>query len=153
MGARQSDAGEAIGKAFLTAAAIVDLDGIDPERSSIYSDLVVAFLNEAARRSLEAMMKGGYVYQTELVGNWVKKGLEEGLQQGLQQGRQQGLREGILQARAQDVLAILDSRGLPIPSDVRARVLGSSDLVELDHWIRRAAVVADALELLAPDPS
>ncbi|WP_438035774.1 hypothetical protein [Sorangium sp. So ce204] len=120
----QGEAGEAIGTAFL--AAVVELG---EERRAVYGDLVLSSLNEAARRRLEAMMKAGYQFQSEFARSYVAKGK--------------------IEAKAQDVLAFLEARGLEIPADVRERVLASTDLDELDRWIRRAAVIRDARELLA----
>ncbi|WP_437732148.1 hypothetical protein [Sorangium sp. So ce1335] len=47
------------------------------------------------------------------------------------------------------MLAFLEARGLGIPVDVRQRVLASTDIDALDRWVRRAAVVSDARDLLA----
>ncbi|AKT38687.1 hypothetical protein [Chondromyces crocatus] len=124
----KGEAGVAIGKAFLQAAA-----GLDAERAAMYSDLVVASLNEAARRKLESMVKREYVFQTELVKRWVEQGTEAGK----------------LEAKAQAVLDVLEARGLAVPAAVRERVLGSTDLTELDGWIRRAAVVSGVEALFA----
>ncbi|WP_437819714.1 hypothetical protein [Sorangium sp. So ce1078] len=128
----QSEAGQAIGVAFLAAAA-----GLDEARRALYTDVVLSSLNEAARRMLEAMMKSGYEFQSEFARGYVAKGREE------------GIRAGALEAKAHDVLAVLEARGLEVPADVRERVLASTDIAELDRWIRRAAVVSDARELLA----
>ncbi|WP_437725631.1 hypothetical protein [Sorangium sp. So ce861] len=127
----QEEAGEAIGVAFLAAAA-----GLDQERRGLYADVVLSSLNAAARRTLEAMMKSGYEYQSEFARSYVAK------------GRQEGRLEGLLEAKALSVLAVFEARGLEVPADVRERVLTSKDLAELDRWIRRAAVVSDARELL-----
>ncbi|WP_437304496.1 hypothetical protein [Sorangium sp. So ce388] len=124
----QEETGEAIGAAFLAAAA-----GLDQERRDLYADVVLSSLNAAARRTLEAMMKSGYQYQSEFARSYVAKGQ--------------------IEAKAQAVLAFLDARGLEVPADVRERVLASTDLAELDRWIRRAAVVSDARELLATNGS
>ncbi|WP_437937113.1 hypothetical protein [Sorangium sp. So ce341] len=132
----EGEAGEAIGVAFLAAAG-----GLDQERRALYADVVLSSLNAAARRTLEAMMKSGYQYQSEFARSYVAKGREE------------GVREGTLKAKAHDVLAILEARGLEVPADVRERVLASTDIPELDRWIRRAAVVGDARELLATNGS
>ena len=94
---------------------------------------MLSSLNAAARRTLEAMMKSGYEFQSEFARSYVAK------------GRQQG----ILEAKAHDVLAFLEARGLEVPAEVRERVLASTDIAELDRWIRRAASVGDAWELLA----
>ncbi|MGK4008310.1 hypothetical protein WMF31_37200 [Sorangium sp. So ce1036] len=132
----QGEAAEAIGVAFLAAAA-----GLDEERRAVYGDLVLSSLNAAARRTLEAMMKAGYEFQSEFARSYVAKGMEK----GMAKGRQAGLLEG----KAQAVLAVLEARGLEVPPEVRKRVLASTDLAELDRWIRRAASVGDARELLA----
>ncbi|WP_437854662.1 hypothetical protein [Sorangium sp. So ce363] len=128
----QSEAAVAIGEAFFAAAP-----GLDEERRAVYGDLVLSSLNAAARRKLEAMMKSGYQFQSEFARGYVAKGREE------------GIREGTLKTKAHDVLAILEARGLEVPVEVRERVLASTDLDELDRWIRRAAVISDARELLA----
>ncbi|WP_437896412.1 hypothetical protein [Sorangium sp. So ce124] len=124
----QSEAAEAIGVAFFEAA-----DELDEERRAVYGDLVLSSLNAAARRKLEAMMKSGYQFQSEFARGYVAKGRQE----------------GILEAKAHDVLVFLEARGLEVPAEVRERVLASTDIDELDRWVRRAAVISDARELLA----
>ncbi|WP_437905545.1 hypothetical protein WME95_45915 [Sorangium sp. So ce327] len=124
----QSEAAEAIGEAFFAAAA-----ALDEERRAVYGDLVLSSLNAAARRRLEAMMKSGYQFQSEFARSYVAKGRQE----------------GILEAKAHDVLAVLEARGLEVPVEVRAHVLASTDLDELDRWIRRAVIISDARDLLA----
>ncbi|WP_438040891.1 hypothetical protein [Sorangium sp. So ce128] len=136
----QGEAGEAIGVAFLAAAA-----GLDEERRAVYGDLVLSSLNAAARRMLEAMMKSGYEFQSDFARSYVAKGVEKGVEKGREQGRQ----EGLLEAKAHAVLAVLEARGVEVPAEVRERVLASTDIAELDRWIRRAASVGDARELLA----
>lgn len=128
----QEEVGEAIGLAFLAAAT-----GLDEERRALYTDVVLSSLNEAARRMLEAMMKAGYEYQSEFARSYVAKGREE------------GLREGTLKAKAQAVLAVFEARGMEVPDDVRERILASTDMAELDRWLRRAVVISNARELLA----
>ncbi|AUX44367.1 uncharacterized protein SOCE26_058310 [Sorangium cellulosum] len=65
----------------------------------------------------------------------------------------QGRQQRILEAKAHDVLAVIEARGLEVPADIRERVLAGTDLAELDRWIRRAAVVSDARELLVTTSS
>ncbi len=110
--------------AFLAAAA-----GLDEERRALYGDVVLSSLNAAARRTLEAMMKSGYQFQSEFARSYVAKGQ--------------------IEAKAHAVLTVLEARGLEVPAEVRERVLASTDIAELDRWVRRAAVVSDARELLA----
>ena len=84
-------------------------------------------------------MKSGYQYQSEFARSYVAKGREEGIQEGIQ--------EGTLKAKTEAVMTVLEARGLDVPTDVRERIVGSTDLAELDRWIRRAAVVGEAREL------
>lgn len=74
------------------------------------------------------MASGEYEIQTE----FVRKNIEK------------GRTEGTVEAKAADVLTVLEARGRTVPDDVRRRVLGSRDLGELERWLRRAAVVDDA---------
>jgi hypothetical protein len=122
----QGEQGEAIGEAFLEARG-----KLSDELRAFYADVVLSSLNEAARRRLEAMLKAGYEYQSEFARTYVAQGKVE--------------------AKAQDVIAVLDARELEVPPDVRERILGSADLAELDRWIRRAAVVSEASQLFEPE--
>ncbi|WP_437608572.1 hypothetical protein WMF20_47760 [Sorangium sp. So ce834] len=122
----QSAAGLAIAVAALAAAA-----GLDQEQQALYLDVVLSSLNEAARRSLETKMKSGYEFQSDFARSYVAK------------GRLEGQREEAASA----VLKVLEARGLEIPAEVRERVLASTDMTELDRWLRRAVLVADAKAL------
>ena len=119
-------------------AALAAARGLDVERATLYDDLVLFWLNEAARRKLEELMEQGrYEYQSELVRRHVA----------------QGEVKGRLAANAQAVLTVLDVRGLSVSSDLRQRILGCTDVATLDRWLRRAVVAADAQELLdEPSP-
>ncbi|WP_437312330.1 hypothetical protein [Sorangium sp. So ce388] len=127
----QSAAGLTIAVAALTAAA-----GLDQERQDLYLDVVLSSLNEAARRSLEEKMKSGYEFQSDFARSYVAK------------GRQEGLLEGQREAAANAVLKVLEARGLEIPPEVSERVLASTDMTELDRWLRRAVVIPEARALL-----
>jgi hypothetical protein len=43
------------------------------------------------------------------------------------------------------VLAILDTRGVEVPDEARAKIASCTDLVQLGTWIRRA-VTADKIQ-------
>jgi len=114
--------------AEIAAAALASTAGLDEERATLYGDVVLSCLGEAARRALEAMMgSGNYEYQSEFVRRNVARGRAE--------------------HAAQAVLAVLETRGLAIPDDVRQRVLASTDVAELDRWLLRAVVVGSAAEI------
>jgi len=63
--------------AAIAAAVLPAIQGLDEERARFYGDLVYNALNDAARRALEAMMKG-YEYQSELAKKYVAQGRQEG---------------------------------------------------------------------------
>jgi hypothetical protein len=52
-------------------------------------------------------------------------------------------------ARAEDVLTVLEERGLPVSGEERERITGSADSGELARWLRRAVTAAKASDLFA----
>jgi hypothetical protein len=92
---------------------------------------VLISLNEVTRRALEEKMARGYEYQSDFARKYVAE----------------GRREGAAQAKAHDVITVIEARGLPVAEDIRARILKSSDLAELDRWLRRAVSLRSASEL------
>ena len=65
--------GEGEQGAAIAAAVLPAVAGLDDERARFYGDLVLNSLNEAARRALEAMMKG-YEYQSDFAKKYVAQG-------------------------------------------------------------------------------
>jgi len=59
--------------------------------------------------------------------------------------------EAKAEAKAEDVLNILEVRGLAVNDAQRQEILGCRDLDRLDRWLRRAALVSSAEEVTA-DP-
>ncbi|GAA3989987.1 hypothetical protein GCM10022384_42430 [Streptomyces marokkonensis] len=55
--------------------------------------------------------------------------------------------EGRVQGRAEDVLLVLEQRGLDVSDDVRGRVTGCDDPEVLRHWLARAVTVLKAEEI------
>ena len=125
-----SDVGAAIAAAVLPA-----VEQLDEERARFYGDLVLTSLNEAARRALEAKMKG-YEYQSDFARKYVAQGREE----------------GEVTARARAVLTVLRVRGIEVSEDARERILAEKDAGRLERWIERAAVAASLAEVFA-EPS
>ncbi|MFI2433739.1 hypothetical protein [Streptomyces sp. NPDC018693] len=72
-----------------------------------------------------------------------------------QQVREEGRKEGFEEARreirreiwAQNVLMVLERRGLEVPDTVRERVLSSRDLDEVTAWFDRAWEVTRAQDV------
>lgn len=126
----------AVGVAALTAVM-----GLSDEKKILYSDLVFAALSEAALAALEELMNSGnYEFQSEFARTHQAKGRAEGREEGLAKGRAEG--------RAEALLAVLESRGLRVSNQARARILECTDGEQLDAWLRRAVSVASVDELL-----
>lgn len=102
---------------------------LDEDTRVLYFDLIEAALSEAARKAFE-MLPQNYEFQ----GPTFKKGKLEGQLEGQA-------------AMAASLLDVLDARGLTIPDEVRQRAQSTTDLDQLRHWIRRAAVITRADEL------
>ncbi len=118
-------------------AALAAARGLDVERATLYDDLVLFWLNEAARSQLEELMeRGRYEYQSEIVRRHVA------------QGREVGREEGRTETKAQDVLTVLEARGFAVSEELRRRILECTDLATLDGWLRRAVVIADVSKLI-----
>jgi hypothetical protein len=134
----ESEQGAAIAATVLTA-----IRELDDDRVRLYYDLVYNSLNEAARRALEAMMKG-YEYQSDFAKKYVA--------QGLTQGRTEGLTEGFAKGRTEEaaraLLTVLRVRGIAVPDAVRERVLAQKDPELLERWLERAAVAASVTAVL-----
>ncbi|MGC2997730.1 hypothetical protein ACPF8X_04795 [Streptomyces sp. G35A] len=61
--------------------------------------------------------------------------------------RDEGRAEGEARRAAEDVLDILDVRGLDVPDAVRERITGCGDPEILRHWLRRAVTAPTAVEI------
>jgi hypothetical protein len=123
--------GESEQGAAIAAAVLPVVRGLDDERARFYGDLVPSSLNAAARRALEAMMKG-YEYQSDFAKKYVA----------------QGRAEGEAAARARDVLTVLEARGIAVPERAHERILAQKDPERLERWLQRAATAPSLAEVL-----
>jgi len=53
------------------------------------------------------------------------------------------------EGKAEDVLTVLEERGLPVSDEDRERITSSADSSQLDQWLRRAVTAAKASDLFA----
>jgi hypothetical protein len=121
--------------ATIAGALLPALQGLDDDRARFYYDLVYNSLNEAARRALEAMMKG-YEYQSD----FAKKYVEQGREQGREEGREQGERVLLLRQ--------LRKRFGELPAIVVARV-ESAEVAVIERWgdrVLNATTLAEVLD-------
>jgi hypothetical protein len=123
--------GETEQGATIAAAVLPAIRGLDDDRVKLYYDLVYNSLNKAARRALEAIMKG-YEYQSDFAKKYVA----------------QGRAEGRAEEAANAVLTVLQARGLTVPEAVREHILSQKDLERLERWLKKAAVAASVSAVL-----
>jgi len=123
----------------IAATVLPAIRGLDDDRARLYYDLVYNSLNEAARRALEAMMKG-YEYQSDFAKKYVAE------------GRTEGRAEGRAEEAARALLTVLRVRGIAVPDAVRERIVAQKDPERLERWLERAAVAASVTAVIA-EPS
>ncbi|WP_249350135.1 hypothetical protein [Microbispora sp. H10836] len=99
----------------------------------------------AGERLKELLMTASADYEKVIGDRYFSEWVNKGLEQGLEQGRQEGRAEGEIEA----ILAVLDARGLDIPSEARERISRCSDLHLLEKWIRRAATAKSVDDLFS----
>ena len=119
----KSERGFDVGKTAVEAVM-----SLDEDRVLFYTDLVVAALSEAARRSLEALMQPeGYEYQSDFARKYFGKGKTE--------GKAEGKAEGLTKS----LMTFLTARGFEVSEEVRNTIVSCRELDQLEKWIRRAA--------------
>lgn len=131
--------GETEQGATIADAVLSAIQGLDDERARFYSDLVYNSLNEAARRALEAMMKG-YEYQSDFAKKYYGQGRND--------GRAEGHTEGRAEEAARAVLTVLRVRGIAVSEAAREQILAQKDPERLERWHEKAIVAASLAEVL-----
>lgn len=115
------------------------LTGIDRDHVSLYADLVISALSPAMAKKLEELMTT-HPYLSDFAGNYYLRGEAAGEARGKTLAKQDA------------VLQVLDARGLVVSDLLRSQIRDMIDPDELDRWVRRAASVKRAEQLLL-DPS
>lgn len=119
----------------LFLAVVPALSERDDEAASVYYDLLLSALPEAARRELEAMaLSGKYEYQSD----FAKKHFAQGEVKGRTEGRTEGQAEG----RAAMLFRALEHRGLVVDAAQRARIEHAT-AETLERWLFRVMDGAD----------
>lgn len=101
------------------------------ELQAEYAFLVLAAVPERTREQLEELMASTEpsLYRRAMPRVWAE---------GEARGRAEGEARGRAEAYAAVLLRILDRRGVAVPDDVRARIVASTDLEQLETWTDRA---------------
>jgi hypothetical protein len=139
-------------QAIAEAAVDLSIDKLPKLLAVEQLDAILGMVDEALRAHLEDRIMEHREYRSELFRGIYKKGEAEGWAKGEAKGeakgKAEGKAEGEAKGKAEGILAVLVAREIPVSDAIRARILGCSDLVTLDAWIRRAAVVSTAAEVV-----
>ncbi|MGW5260940.1 hypothetical protein ACWEQG_08205 [Microbispora sp. NPDC004025] len=135
-------------------AMLEGLKEVGGEGVQLYLNYVFGRIPAVAGERLKELLMTASADYEKVIGDryfseWVNKGLEQGLERGRIEGRQEGREEGRAEGEIEAILAVLDARGLDIPSEARERISRCSDLHLLEKWIRRAATAKSVDDLFS----
>ncbi|MFD4142998.1 hypothetical protein [Streptomyces sp. NPDC058572] len=65
--------------------------------------------------------------------------------------RDEGRAEGRAKGRAEDILLILERRGVDVPDEAREQITGCGDLDTLSRWLVRAVTASSAEEIFTEE--
>jgi hypothetical protein len=133
---KDADPAKSVRIALAAQLASVDLDG---DRSTLYCDLILHSLSEAARRAFQNMRAFKYEYQSDFARHYFGQGVEK--------GREKGLEKGMAQGRAELVLRLLTSRFGVLGDEVKARI-SAAKVDELDAIAERLLTAQTLQEAL-----
>jgi hypothetical protein len=109
--------------------------GAEGARFRSLCDIILGVASDAAHEHLEELM--GITYKSKFVDGWYQQGRAA----GEAKGKAEGIVEGEARTRAEDILRILNSRGLTPTRAQRELIESCDDLVQLDTWFDRALTV------------
>jgi hypothetical protein len=123
------------------------LTGTDRDQVGLYADLVISLLSPALAKKLEELMSA-HPYLSDFAGNYYLRGEAAGEIRGEAAGEARGEARGKILAKQDAVLDFLDARGLVVSDLLRSQIRDITDRDKLDQWVRRAAGVKRADDLL-----
>jgi predicted transposase/invertase (TIGR01784 family) len=135
---------------FLTAKTSEELEELamdDPVFGQAKKALEVLSMDPNAQQLARQRELALWTYRFEL-----GAAREEGEARGRAEGEARGRAEGEARGRASAVLAVLQARDVAVPTPVRERVLGCTDLPTLERWLARAATCESAEEIVGARP-
>ena len=131
--------GELKTAAAIGAAAAKAIQRLPEEQRVLYSLLIEANLNEAARKAIE--MQPG-----------LEKFFTRAQRQNFERGRAEGEAKGEAKGKAEALLKIVTQRGLTLTTEQRRGIMACTDVVTLERWLDRALSVSSVAELTAAAP-
>ena len=84
-----------------------------------------------------------------LVRDGYRQGMRDGKLEGIREGKLEGVREGKSAGKAESVLMLLETRGVPLNKSLRDKILSCDDPVTLERWFKKAISATSASEVFA----
>ena len=142
----KSREGVQVGTAALAAAMT-----LPAEQAMLCLDLILNAASASARRQLETLMVQHYEPTNPFLRRLLKEAHEKAREEVRQEVRQEVSeevrQEGRILATAEDVIGVLDARGLRVSRAETRRIRDCRDLETLRAWLRRAATVTRTEDL------
>lgn len=119
-------------------SAINDTGAADADRNRLTA-IIMNLASDAARQTLEALMSTIDWTTHPFIERFKKEGAEE--------GRLEGREAGLAEAKAEDVLKLIDARGIKVTEEQRMRVTASAGIGTLGGWFDRALTAETAEDI------
>jgi hypothetical protein len=130
----------------IALTALEGLESFSEDERVVWTQLLYAGINEAARRALEAKLNLANLKEQFPF-------FIEGQRKGELKGKAEGELHGERKGKADSILAVLASRSLSLTESQRVLVRECKNLEQLDQWLIRAVTAASADEVfLAAGP-
>jgi flagellar biosynthesis/type III secretory pathway protein FliH len=97
------------------------------------STIILGVADAAARAELEALMASPKFHSTFVDGL-----LQQGEEKGLEKGLEQGLEQGAVKSKIEDLIKVIQARGLELTKAQVKLVTTCADLSQLATWFDRA---------------
>jgi hypothetical protein len=124
--------------------AFVDgLKAVEADQAPFIIDIVQSALCAAARLELEKLVSATFDYDRPL-STWGMTFFDKGHAEGHAEGEVKGFIEGQAKGEAKALLLVLATRGIEVSDMTRLRVLGCTDVPQLETWTRRAVTATTA---------
>ncbi len=119
-------------------AAVHAANLIDPQKSVVYFEYLAERLPEAMKRELETLMTMITPERHTIVAT-----------ENFAAGEKKGREEGRIETMKENVLLVIEQRGLALDEDFRSRITSCEDADILHQWMLRALIATSAPEIFS----
>ncbi|WP_067454963.1 hypothetical protein [Actinomadura macra] len=136
----------------ITHAALATIENTGHENATLYTDMVLGVLPQAARKILEELVTTGtadYKFKSDFALRNQAIGEARGQAIGEARGQAIGEARGQAIGEAKMLLLVLEGRGLCVSDEMRERITTCADERQLAEWGRRAGTAESADDIFS----